>query len=112
MGYLCFIKRAAQNNITAKDTTKVEFILYLAAKLIALTLSAVSFCMLARMILSFFADPEGRAYTFFFVITEPFIVPVRFLLAKFNLLQDSPIDWSFTLTYLILSMVQMFLPII
>lgn len=68
--------------------------------------------MLVRMILSFFADPDGKLYTFFFVVTEPFIVPVRFLLAKFNLLQDSPIDWSFTIAYFLIALVEMFLPII
>ena len=90
----------------------MEFVLFLAAKLIALTLSAVSLCMLVRMILSFFADQSGKLYTFFFVVTEPFIVPVRFILAKLNLLQDSPIDWSFTITYLLLAIIEMFLPVI
>lgn len=90
----------------------MQYVLFLAAKLIALTLSVVSFSMLVRMILSFFADPEGKIYTFFFVITEPFIIPVRFILTKFNLLQNSPIDWSFTISYFIISLVQMLLPII
>ena len=90
----------------------MEFVLFLAAKLIALTLSAVSICMLVRMILSIFADQGGRLYMFFFVVTEPFVIPVRFILAKFNILQNSPIDWSFTITYLLIAIIEMFLPII
>ena len=83
------------------------------ARVIALTLSALTALMLLRMILSFFVDQEeSRLYAFTAYATEPFIAPVRFLLAKFNILQDSPIDWSFSITYLIITMISFFLPVI
>jgi hypothetical protein len=37
---------------------------------------------------------------------------VRFLLFKLNIGQDSPIDWSFFATYLIMSVASMLLPAI
>ena len=67
--------------------------------------------MLARMILSFFpALQESRVAAFVTVATEPFIIPVRTLLHRLGIGQDSPIDWAFSLTYILLYIVQLFLP--
>ncbi len=83
------------------------------ARLVSATLDVVTLAMLIRMLLPLFTDAEGsRFYTFLGVITEPFIAPVRFILVKFNILQDSPIDWSFTVTYLAIALIQMMLPAI
>ena len=69
--------------------------------------------MLVRMILPFFLEPEeSRIYAFTFCVSEPFIAPVRLILVKLNIGQDSPIDWSFFATYLILMIVQTLLPVI
>ena len=81
------------------------------ARLINATLSIVSLAMLIRMLLPLFTDAEGsKFYIFLAAITEPFIAPVRFILVKFNLLQNTPIDWSFTIAYLLIAMIQMLLP--
>ena len=81
------------------------------SRLIALTIDVALFAMLIRVILSFFSDAEeSRLGIFLALITEPFIAPVRFLMIKFNLLQDSPIDWSFTLTYMIMAFMRVMLP--
>ena len=86
-------------------------ILDIFARTINLLLSAVSFAMLLRMLLSFFMMEEGsRLLNFLTIITEPFITPVRAILVRFNIGQDSPIDWSFSLTYLLIAIAQMFLP--
>jgi hypothetical protein len=45
-------------------------------------------------------------------VTEPFIIPVRALLFRLNIGQDSPIDWAFSLTYILIYIVQLFLPVI
>ena len=88
-------------------------ILSIIARVIALMLSAVTFLMLMRAILSFFVNPEeSKLYHFLALATEPFIAPVRFLLVKFNILQNSPIDWSFTITYLLIVLISFFLPVI
>lgn len=89
------------------------FILFIIAKCISILISVIIGAMFLRMLLPFFLDAEqSRFYWFLLWITEPFILPVRFLLIRFNIGQDSPFDWSFTLTYLLLVIVQWFLPVI
>ena len=86
-------------------------ILDIFARTVNLLLSAVSRAILLRMLLSFFVfDEDSRLLNFLAVVTEPFIAPVRALLVRFNIGQDSPIDWSFSLTYLLIAIAQMFLP--
>lgn len=80
------------------------------ARFVAVMLDAVSLAMLLRVILSLVGNMEGtKFHTFLLCITEPFIMPVRFLLAKFNILQNSMIDWSFTVTFLLLEAIRIFL---
>jgi uncharacterized protein YggT (Ycf19 family) len=65
------------------------------------------------MILSFFPSmQDSRVAVFLTVVTEPFVIPVRALLFKFNIGQDSPIDWAFSLTYILIYIVQLFLPVV
>ena len=88
-------------------------ILIVFSKCISLLLSAVSFCMLVRMILSFFPSmQDSRVAVFVTVVTEPFIIPVRAVMYKFGIGQDSPIDWAFSLTYILIYIVQLFLPVV
>ncbi len=79
----------------------------------SLTLDVVSFGMIARMLLPFFVDPEeSRVYAISCYLTEPFIAPVRAIMVRLNIGQDSPIDWAFSVTYLIIFLLGMFLPAI
>ncbi len=88
-------------------------ILFIFAKCISLLLSVVSLCMLVRMLLSFFPSLQGnRLDAFVTVVTEPFVIPVRALLYRFGIGQDSPIDWAFSLTYILIYIVQLFLPVL
>lgn len=81
------------------------------ARFITVLLDAVSFAMIVRMLYPIFRNVEdSKIYAFVCCASEPFIAPVRFVLAKFNILQDSPIDWSFTISYLIIILVKAFLP--
>ena len=86
--------------------------LQIIASFVSVLLDAVMLCMFVRMIMSFFAPEGGRFSMFLACVTEPFIIPVRVLLSKFNILQDSPIDWSFTISYLVLVIVRTLLPMI
>jgi uncharacterized protein YggT (Ycf19 family) len=89
----------------------VESLLHFFASFVAILLNVVSFAMMIRMLLPLFINAEeSRLYLFLAYITEPFIAPVRFLMAKFNILQDSPIDWSFTVSYLVIVLLQFMLP--
>ena len=87
--------------------------MYIFQSLIIILIDVLHIAMFVRAILSWF-DPmqEGKLTAFLHTLTEPVIIPVRALLYKLNIGQDTPIDLSFSLTYLILVIVQMFLPIV
>ena len=89
-------------------------ILYIFAKTVALLLSAISFAMLVRVILPLFVtEPESnKLYVFVFVLTELFLTPVRFILTKLGIGNDSPFDMSFIIGYLLLIVIQSALPAI
>ena len=72
-------------------------------------LSALQTAMLIRAILSWFEMGGGKFINFLYAITEPFIAPVRALFEKMNWLQNSPIDFSFLVTYLLISFLTLFL---
>ena len=69
--------------------------------------------MMLRMIISLFTDPrENKLYMITCFITEPFIIPVRAFMVRFNIGQDTPIDLAFFVTSILLWLVQVFLPAI
>ena len=79
----------------------------------AISLEVVSVTMLLRMILSFFVDPmENRLYLLTCYITEPFIAPVRAIMFYLNIGQDSPVDWAFSITYMLIWLLSSLLPAI
>lgn len=91
----------------------MQEIFYIIAKTIAIILEVVSFAMIVRMILPFFVDPmENRIYLISSFITEPFIAPVRAVMVMLNIGQDSPIDWAFSITYIIIWLLGGLLPAI
>lgn len=91
----------------------MELTLYIVAKTIQLCLSLVSLSMVIRMILPVFADPEGNViYAASCYISEPFVLPVRFVMAKLGIGQSTPIDLAFIVAYLIVILLGTFLPAI
>ncbi len=91
----------------------MEAVVYIFAKTIQVILSLVSFAMLVRVIIPFFTDPShSKIYILACYISEPFILPVRYVMLKLNIGQNSPIDWSFFATYLVLWLLESFLPAI
>lgn len=87
--------------------------LYIFAKTVQIIISTVSIAMMIRAILPFFLDIEqSRVYALCYIISEPFIIPVRYVMVKLNIGQDSPIDWAFFATYLILWLLESLLPAI
>lgn len=88
-------------------------IVYIIAKTVQVILSIASVAMLLRVILPFFVEPESsRVYILCALITEPFIVPVRVVMAKFGVGENSIIDWPFFVGYLLLSFLNTILPAI
>jgi uncharacterized protein YggT (Ycf19 family) len=65
--------------------------------------------MLLRAVLSWFFESDGKLFRFLYVFTEPAIMPLRKLFVKLNWFQDSPIDISFSLTFLTLGLAQILL---
>ena len=91
----------------------MQEIFYIIAKTVSLVLDVVSFAMIIRMLLPFFTDPtESRAYAITCFVTEPFIAPVRAIMVRLNIGQDSPIDWAFSFTYIIIWLLGSLLPAI
>ena len=81
---------------------------------VQLLLDIVMIAMFLRAVLSFFVSPDAdfALLTVLAAITEPFILPFRALMVKFNLLQDSPIDFSFSVAMLAVWLVSAMLPTI
>ena len=93
----------------------MELVFYFIAKIIDLTLGAVSLAMLVRAILPLIlreGAEDNKLYIFAFVVSEPFVTPFRFILYKLNIGQDLPIDLSFFAAYMGIMLIRMFLPVI
>ena len=69
--------------------------------------------MIIRKLLPIFIDPtESRIYAITCFVTEPFIAPVRAIMVRLNIGQDSPIDWAFSITYILIWLLSGLLPAI
>ncbi len=80
--------------------------LYVLSTTVHLMLNMVMIAMSARAILSWFVNPEeSKLFAIAYMISEPIIMPVRFLFYKLNLFQQTPMDISFLITYLLLWMI-------
>ena len=90
----------------------METVFYVFAKAVEIYLSLVSLAMLFRIILQFFASEDNVLLKICLILTEPFIMPVRYIMAKLNVAQGAPIDVPFFIAYLILAVLQTFLPVI
>ena len=67
---------------------------------------ALNVAMFVRAIMSWIPDSEEWGVTrFVTVLTEPLIIPVRALFNKMGWFQDLPMDISFFVTYILLSIV-------
>ena len=89
----------------------METIIYLIVSITRLAISALQFAMLLRAILSWLPfDDSSPLVRFVYCVTEPVILPVRNLMDRFNFFQGFPIDFSFLVTYMLLSIILLFLP--
>ena len=76
---------------------------------VSIILVALQLAMTARAILSWFPIEPNKFITFLNVVTEPIVYPVRKLFEKMNWFQGIPLDMSFMTTYMIISIVLLFL---
>lgn len=67
-------------------------------------ITAFQLLMLVRAVMSWFPGAEdGAFYTAVYCFTEPLIIPVRFILDRFESVRNFPLDLSFFVTFFILS---------
>ena len=85
----------------------MDIALYVLQTFTGLVLSVVYFSLLIRSLLSWLREEESKIEKFMIFITEPFVMPVRALMVKFNILQDSPVDFSIFFTSIILMLLLM-----
>ncbi len=83
--------------------------IYVLVSFALIFIEVLTFAMLIRAIMSWFTDESSKFARFLYVLTEPAIMPIRKLLIKMNWLQDSPIDFSFTITYFALMLIEILL---
>ncbi len=89
----------------------MEIVLYILAMCVRIFLDVLSMAMMIRCLLPLFFDvEENRLFMLSVAITEPFIAPVRFILDKFGIGEDTPIDMGFMATWLVLILLDIFLP--
>ena len=82
-------------------------LMYLFTSIIDVFFSVTLFFMLVRVILSWLPiSDDNPIEEFVFTATEPFIVPVRILFDKFNIMNGLPIDIPFFVSYVILALLQ------
>jgi len=80
-----------------KDIVKV-----VAGSVVAL-LYAMQFLMFGRAIMSWFSpDEDNKIAQFLFLVTEPFVYPIRQIMNKFEFFSSMPIDMSFMFAMIIL----------
>ncbi len=82
----------------------MNYALHIVSTVVVTLLSVIQLAMLVRAILSWFPMEESRFSNFLYGITEPVIYPVRALFIRMNWFQQSPLDMSFMVTFLLLSL--------
>ena len=84
----------------------MHLIFYILAKVVFVLISALKLFLFVRMIISWITPLESNALvSFVFFVTEPVLKPVRLIIDKIPALRDLPIDLSFLITYLLLSVI-------
>ena len=87
-----------------------SYFIYFIVNLVRILLFIVQAAMLFRAILSwFFMEDDNRVMSILYAVTEPFIIPVRALFEKMGWFRNLPIDISFFVTYILLSIIGMML---
>lgn len=87
----------------------MQYVLLVFQNVVVLILTVLQIAMLLRAILSWFPTNSNKFENFLYAVTEPLIMPLRKLFQKLNWFQGLPIDLSFFFTYLILSVLLVFL---
>ena len=83
---------------------------YIVTATVSFLIAAIQFLMLMRAIISWLPFEEDHPLvTFLYAVTEPVIMPVRAVINRLGLFEGLPIDMSFLITFMLLSVLEMFL---
>ncbi|MCI8387475.1 MAG: YggT family protein [Clostridiales bacterium] len=86
-------------------------VIYVITKIVSIFLTILQFMMLIRAIMSWLPiDDDSNLSNFLYAMTEPVIYPVRALLSRIEALNELPIDISFIVAFMLLSIIQILLP--
>ena len=86
-------------------------ILSLIVNLVNVVLHAMLFLMFGRAVMSWFSpDEDNKIAQFLFLVTEPYVYPIRQILNKFDFFSNMPIDMSFMFAMIILVILTTVLP--
>lgn len=83
-----------------------EFI-YILSHFVDVLLTVIYFAIFIRVILSWLPlDEDGPFVSFVYLITDPIILPIRSMLERTGLFQNSPIDFSTLIAMILVMLVQ------
>ena len=86
---------------------------YFFTTLVSVFLSILHLLMLVRAVMSWFpTDDDSPIFGFVFSLTEPIVIPVRIILDRSETVRSMPIDISFFIAFMLLSIVQTMLPVV
>ena len=83
----------------------LELILIVLRNTVVTLILALQIAMFIRAIISWFPIDENKFTNFLYSVTEPVILPIRLLFEKLGWFQNLPIDISFFVTFLLLSLI-------
>ena len=81
----------------------MEIFLVILRNTVRVFLAAIELAMFLRAILSWFFAGDSRLGNFLYAVTEPVILPIRLLFEKLGWFRNLPIDISFFVTFLLIS---------
>ena len=83
-----------------------EFI-YILSHFVDVLLTVLYFAIFIRVILSWLPlDEDGSFVSFVYLITDPIILPIRALLDRMGLFENSPLDFSTLIAMVLVMLVQ------
>lgn len=89
----------------------MEMVIYVVVNIVYYLLVLTQLLMLVRAIASWIVQDDDTPFMrFLYLATEPFIIPFRKLLERFESLRDFPLDIPFLAAVLAISLLQMLLP--
>ena len=88
----------------------MNIVLYTLASMVEVFLCLLSLAIVLRVLLPLLGFEEGVLLGLCIMFSEPVVAPVRALLSKSEFFQSSPMDFSYTVTILIILVINIFMP--